>query len=138
MNSDLQRIDDYGQEHSEAYGGHWIQDGRAYGVSFTGSVENHEAALRALLNLPDRLRVTQCTYSHAYLREMQQTVWDSEVTTNPDGTVQTEAVVGIGVDVPGNVLRVRVLPGHPDAEERLISRYGPIISIEIGGRAKAL
>lgn len=136
VHADLWRIGEYGLEHPDAYGGHWL-DKRLYGVSFTGSLDLHDAALRSLLALPERLRVVQCTYTHSYLRHMQEVIFETEVKKNQDGTLRVDGVHGAGVDVRNNVVVVQVLPDRPNVEDRLVKRYGPLVSVVINGRAVA-
>jgi hypothetical protein len=126
VHRDLARIVDYGEVHSREYGGSWLEARHNYAVSFSGSVEEHEAALAADLELPERLQVRACIYSYAQLKEIQTAIAEEEMGRDPVG------VTLVGVDVRRNVVRVGVLLGHTDVEQRLNDRYGPTIAIEEG------
>ena len=66
VNEDTHRIMGYGDQHLDEYGGMWLNRAdRTYGVSFTGSLERHKAALAVTINLPERLRIRRCQYSLA-------------------------------------------------------------------------
>lgn len=131
VNRDLQRILEYGEQHPSEYGGRWLEDRHNYGVSFTGSVDYHKTALAGALELPERLRVQQCSNSCGQLTETQMAIVEEEMKRPPN------AVTLVAPDQRHNVLRVGVLPGHRDVEQRLRERYGSIISIEKGDVAQA-
>ncbi len=139
LRDDLRRIGEYGAEHPAEYGGHWFEDHqRAYGVAFTASLREHEAALRGSLRFPERLRVRQCANTHAYLRHMQEVVFWGENEQKPDGTSGAGAVHAVAVDVMRNVLVVQVLPGYLEVEEDLKRRYGSLVTVVRSGMAKPL
>lgn len=136
---DLRRIGEYGAEHTAEYGGHWFEDHQqAYGVAFTASLREHEAALRGSLRFPERLRVRQCTNTHAYLRHMQEVVFWGENEQKPDGAIGAGAVHAVAVDVKRNVLVVQVLPGFLEVEKNLKRRYGSLVTVVRSGMAKPL
>jgi hypothetical protein len=131
VNRDLQRILEYGELHPSDYGGRWLQDRHNYGVSFARSVDGHKEALAEDLELPERLLVRRCSFSYRHMAEIQMAIEEEEMKRPPN------AVTLVAPDAKNNVLRVGVLPGHPDVERRLNDRYGSLISIEEGGVAQA-
>jgi hypothetical protein len=68
---------------------------------------------------------------------MQEVIFETEVKKNQDGTLRVDGVHGAGVDVRNNVVVVQVLPDRPNVEDRLVKRYGPLVSVVINGRAVA-
>jgi len=134
---DLERIDRYGLEHADEYGGHWLEDREFLGVAFTNALQEHESALKALLDYPDRVRAVRCEYSLARLSQVQEKLFEAEIRRGSAGSTQLEGVVALGVDVMRNVVVVRVRPDRSDVAERLAVQYGPIVDIELGGPAFA-
>jgi hypothetical protein len=133
VHEDTQRIMAYGHEHPSEYGGSWLNRAdRTYGVSFTGSLEQHEAALGSTLNLPERLRVRRSLYSFAELQEvcvrLQTEDWDLS-DLDDEGR---PAINGFGPNQEAGVVQVRVQSGRPDISVRLVAKYGSRIVIEEG------
>jgi hypothetical protein len=133
VHEDTQRIMAYGHEHSGEYGGSWLNRAdRTYGVSFTGSLEQHEAALGSTLNLPERLRVRRSLYSFAELQEvcvrLQTEDWDLS-DLDDEGR---PAINGFGPNQEAGVVQVRVQSRRPDISARLVAKYGSRIAIEEG------
>ena len=137
VTNDLRRIAEYGERRPGQYGGCWLQDRHVYGVSFTESVDHHTAALGALLNLPERLRIGQCSYALAELQETAKAIVQAEMSHRPDGTLVVTGVVGVAPRVQRNIVEVYVLPEHPEVEARLRATYGALISVVPGAVAQA-
>jgi hypothetical protein len=137
VNADLQSIAAYGERHPDEYGGCWLQDRHRYGVAFTASTGDHQAALEELVRLPDRLRVVCCGYSLAELRDLQAAIARAELRTDDQGRLVTEGVIGLGVVVRDNLVQVLVLAGHPEVEARLRAAYGARVSVRGGGISEA-
>lgn len=133
VNADMQRIMAYGREHPGEFGGTWLNRAdRTYGVSFTGSLEQHEAALGSTLNLPERLRVQHGRYSLAELQEvcvrLRTEDWDL-------GDVDDEgrpAISGFGPNQETGVVEVRVQSSRPKVSARLVAKYGARIAVKEG------
>jgi hypothetical protein len=128
---DMTRILEYGQAHPDDYGGRWTSraDG-AYCATFTKGLAQHEAALRSVLGLPERLKVQRCAHSYAELLAVCDRLrledWDpSEVDHGGK-----PAINGFGPREREGVVRVRVRSGRPDVARRLLSKYGSIIHVE--------
>jgi hypothetical protein len=137
VNADLQMIAAYGEHHLHHYGGCWLQDQHLYGVSFTESTGDHNAELQALLGLPERLRISPCSYLLRELRDTAKAIVHTEMQQAPDGSVVTPGVVGVAPRMRDNLVEVYVLPGHPEVEARLRATYGALISVVPGTVAQA-
>lgn len=133
VNEDTQRIMAYGQEHAGEFGGSWLNRAdRTYGVSFTGSLEQHEAALRTALNLPERLRVRRSLYSFAELQDvcvrLQSEDWDLREVDDKG----RPAINGFGPNQEAGVVEVLVQSGRPEISPRLLAKFGSRVAIEEG------
>jgi hypothetical protein len=137
VNADLQLLAAYGEHHPDEYGGCWLQDQHLYGVSFTESIGDHTIELKALLGLPERLRIRQCSHALRELRETAQAIVHAEMRHAPDGSVDITEVVGVASRMKDNLVEVYVLPGHPEVEGRLRATYGALISVVPGAVAQA-
>jgi hypothetical protein len=129
---DLFVIADYGERHANHFGGCWLHDRHLYGVSFTDSIDEHTAALHALVGLPERLLTGQCSHSLAALRETAKAIVQAGMQQGRDGTLVVTGVVGVAKRVKDNVVEVYLRPGHPEVEARLRATYGAMISVVPG------
>jgi hypothetical protein len=135
VTADRSMIADYGERHASHFGGCWLHDRHLYGVSFTESIDEHTAALQALIGLPECLRTTQCSHSLAALRETAKAIVQAEMQKGPDGTFVT-GVIGVAKSVQDNVVEVYVRPGLPEVEARLRATYGSLIAVVPGAVAQ--
>jgi hypothetical protein len=129
VTADLSRIAAYGERHANHFGGCWLHDRNLYRVSFTDSIDEHTAALQALVGLPERLRTTRCSHSLAALRDTAKAIVRAEMRQGPDGTLVVTGVVGVGKRVQDNVVEVYVRPGHPEVEAHMRATYGSIVAV---------
>jgi hypothetical protein len=131
VNADMARILEYREDHRDEYGGRWInRDDRTYAVTFTNSLERHEASLRTVLNLPERLRIQRCLHIYAELSALCERLptedWDlSDLDQNGK-----PAVSGFGPDEKEGVVRVRVQRSRADVAAKLSSKYGSLIAVQ--------
>jgi hypothetical protein len=123
----------YGRSHPDEYGGCWlIRDHRTYGVSFTASLARHESTLGAAVNLPERLRVQQCRYSLAELKEVCARIRNEDWDRNDTVGKGRLAISGFGPSQQEGVVKVLVQIHRPDISERLVAKYGDQISVVEG------
>jgi hypothetical protein len=76
-------------------------------VGFTKEVERHSDALRRLLSEPEKLRIVKVRHSYGHLlavRNSMMSIWETA----------TDAIVGVAIDVRGNVVLVLALPERFD------------------------
>ncbi len=133
VNQDLDRILKYGREHLDEYGGRWMNRAdRTYGVSVTGSLERHQAALGTILNLPKRLKIRRCRYSLAELEDVCHRLRTEDQDLSEVDEKGRPALYGYGPDEKAGVVSVHVQRGRLDVAERLMAKYGPQITVELG------
>jgi hypothetical protein len=133
VNQDMTRILEYGQDHPDDYGGRWLDRGdRTYGVTFTKSVERHEAALRAVLNISERLRVQSCAHSYAELSAVCDRLRNEDWGLSAVDQGGKPAISGFGPSEKEGVVWVRVQSGRADVSQRLLNKYGLLIAVEEG------
>jgi hypothetical protein len=100
---DRERIARYGEDQPEAFAGWWTETGSDYVVGFTNDVESHVDALGRLLSEPEKLRIVKVRHSYRHLlavRDSMISIWETA----------TDAIVGVGIDIRGNVVVVLALP----------------------------
>ncbi len=132
VNEDMTRILEYGQDHADDYGGRWLnRPDRTYGVSFVVSVQHHDAALRKILHLPDRLSVQSRRHTfRAIIKVCDQLREDWNLGELADNG--QPAISGWGPDEQEGIVRVRVQRSRPDVSARLVGKYGSLIAVEEG------
>jgi hypothetical protein len=131
VNLDMSLILHYGQEHGNDYGGRWFNPhDRTYGVAFTGSLERHETALRALLSLPERLRVRTCDHSYAELSAVCDRLRVEDWGFDTADETGRPAISGFGPSEKKGVVQVWIRPGRTDVSRRLLAKSGSLIVVE--------
>jgi hypothetical protein len=94
-----------------------------------GSLQHHEAALREILNLPERLHVQSRQPTYGTLMQVcgqLRADWNlGELADNGQ-----PAISGWGPDEREGVVRVRVQRSRPDVSARLVAKYGSLIAVE--------
>jgi hypothetical protein len=131
VNLDMSLILYYGQQHENDYGGRWFNpNDRTYGVAFTGSLERHETALRALLSLPERLRVQTCDHSYAELSAVCDRLRVEDWGFDAADETERPPISGFGPSQRKGVVQVWIQPGRADVSQRLLEKYGSLIVLE--------
>lgn len=118
--SSIRSIQKYGKEHGDIYGGLVVDsDTGALQVGFTQSPCEHAAALRALVEKPELLRVYRARASETELEELSARLLDGLPELSKVG------ISGISVDI---VMQAVVVSGDhvtPQAQRRAESIAGP-------------
>jgi hypothetical protein len=115
----------YGQQHPDAFGGlHWEwQPLMHVETFFTEQVDEHLAALRALVPHPDRIEARPCHYTEA-----QNQAWLDEILERIHGRWSSLAVTTVGPirTENGYVPQVGIWPWTEDQAERVRRELAPI------------
>lgn len=115
-----ERVESYGIEHPDEWAGSYLEIRTGvYVALFTGSLEEHEAALRQLVGPAAMWAVRAARWSYADLGEREHEVASDVAWLASIGA----RYQGIGVDVVRNAVVVKVSSGDPEAPARIIDHY---------------
>jgi hypothetical protein len=124
---DAGRVRQYGQAHLDSFNNVWFdyRDEQWFlAVGFKGGVDEHRAALRALVEHPDRLLVCRTATSSA---DRERVLAELRALNNDDGQLSS-----YGVDV--DRVHVSVRADLEKLAKELYDRYSPSIDIKLGAR----
>jgi hypothetical protein len=109
---DIERVARYVDQHPDSFAGRWVVEGVEQTVAFTERTEEHEAALRDLLDTPDQLRIVRFKYTWQHLIDLTEEM--------PSILDSTDRVTGWGPDTKENVVVVGVRPERIDEVRALL------------------
>src|ERR1700722_11580521 len=133
VNEDMAQILAYSQLQPDDYGGHWMNRAdRTYGVSFTGSLQQHEYGLREVLNHPERLRIQRCQYSYVALQQICIRLRDEDCQPADEVENGRPVISGFGIDEKMGGGRGKVESGGSDLSQRPMGKYGRSVVIDEG------
>jgi hypothetical protein len=126
----------YREQHPDEFGGiYWEWEPVMHvELLFTGHVEEHLAALRALVPHPDRIEVRHCRYSDAQIKAWQEQIHEwvrgrwASLSVTVIGSARTEI---------GYVPQVGIWPWSEEQADR-IRRELAHIPVELAARGRAV
>jgi len=129
----------YASEHADSFAGSRFVNSRPgdaepvrFEVFFTDRLDDHERALRARLEHPDRFCVSGARHSRAETESVRPAI-EQEVFGWTRGRVHG-AAVGLGIGYVHVSIYARGTPGEEEAErflDRLRDRYGDLVEADI-------
>jgi hypothetical protein len=135
----LPAVQAYADSHGDEFGGLYIDStrGGVLTVLWTGRVQEHLAALRALVHPDAPIAVRQVRWTERELTRLQARIagdwdWFRAIPAAPRG---------VGVDTIGNVVEVSISSANPAASDMIVAHYGMppgMIVVDSDGTGAAL
>lgn len=130
LRGDFDIVARYGEEHPEAWAGAWWDNEPTVRIvaAFTGDAAPHDAALRPMLQHPDRLVVESRQHSLTDLRRVREEI----ESTLRQRQAQTGRHILHSVGNGKAVISVRLRADQEQVASELAARYGSAVQLRVG------
>jgi hypothetical protein len=128
---DKNQIAHYTQQNDDTFAGVWIEPDGSFVVAFTRDVQEHLAAMRSLLDAPDRVTAVRFRYTYRHLVDLTHNIVAILGTS--------EGLSNWGTDVRANKVCVEALPERIAEVRRILGETNPDdVYVELGSPVRKL